>query len=215
MNNGRPWFKFFPADWLGSRETRFLTPEERGYLIQLISEAWQSEPCGSLPADTDNLWRLAGAKSRKQFEPHAEAVLQSFRLQDGRYWNQNLVSLYEEIEKTSIERRIAGSLGARKRWQTRSKPMANASETRWQTDGDIEEMRKEEEKEVDPEKQSPRKNREREARASSLGSIAGLAKAVFEDKAMPRATMNETELQARKRELREQAERLKETPHHQ
>src|ERR1019366_9862617 len=146
---------------LGSRDTRFLTPEERGYLIQLISEAWQSEPCGSLPADADKLWRLAGAKSRKQFEPHAEAVLQSFRLQDGRYWNQNLVSLYEEIEKTSIERRIAGSLGARKRWQTRSKPMANASEPIWQTDGDIEDIRKEKEKEkekeVDPEKQPQEK----------------------------------------------------------
>ena len=49
MNNGRPWFKFYPADWLGSRLTRFLSPEQKGYLIQLKAEAWQSELCGSLP----------------------------------------------------------------------------------------------------------------------------------------------------------------------
>src|ERR1039458_8002670 len=173
MNNGRPWFKFFPADWLGSRETRFLTPEERGYLIQLISEAWQSEPCGSLPADTDKLWRLAGAKSRKQFEPHAEAVLQSFYLEGERYWNQQLVSLHGDMEAIGAERRIAGKLGANKRWQNSGKRTANATDSRWQTDGDIEEIRKEKEKEVDPEKQLQEKA-EGEPKASSFGRIAGL-----------------------------------------
>lgn len=207
MNNGRPWFKFFPADWLGSRQTRFLTPEQKGYLITLKAEAWQSEPCGSLPVEPDALWRLAGARSLKRFQKNAEAVMQCFRLEAGRYWDDELVSLYCDMESISTERRIAGNLGASARWRN-SKRMANAITLPKQTDGDIEEMRKE--KELDSEKQSQAETMG-EPRASSLGSIGGLAKAVFEEKAMPRATMSETELQARKRELKEQAERFTKT----
>src|ERR1039458_9360893 len=96
MNNGRPWFKFFPADWLGSRETRFLTPEQRGYLITLKAEAWQSEPCGSLPADPSALWLLAGAASLKHFQKNAEAVMGCFRLEDEHYWDDELVSLHSD-----------------------------------------------------------------------------------------------------------------------
>ncbi len=144
MNNGRPWFKFFPADWLGSRNTRFLTPEQRGYLITLKAEAWQSEPCGSLPADPGALWRLAGAASLKRFQKDAEAVMQCFRLEGERYWDDELVSLYSDMESISTERRIAGRLGASAKWG-HGKRMANAIDKRWQTDGDTEEMRKEKE----------------------------------------------------------------------
>ena len=114
------------------------------------------------------------------------------------------------MEAIGAERRIAGKLGANKRWQNSGKRMANASDSRWQTDGDIEDIRKEKEKEVDPEKQ-PQEKPEGEPKASSFGRIAGLTKAVLKEKAMPRATMNETELQARKRELKEQAERFTKT----
>lgn len=207
MNNGRPWFKFFPADWLGSRETRFLKPQQRGYLITLKAEAWQSEPCGSLPADLGALWQLAGAASLKRFQRDADAVMQCFRLEGERYWDDDLVSLYNDMESISAERRTAGRLGANAKWG-HGKRMANAMTLPRQTDGDTEEMRKEQES--DPEKQSQEQT-EREPKASSLGRIAGLTKAVFAEKAMPRATMSETELQARRRILREQGERLKDT----
>jgi hypothetical protein len=173
-----------------------------------MAEAWQSEPCGSLPDDPGTLWRLAGAKSRRRFESCAEAVLQSFDLEDGRYWNRQLVSLYDDMEAIGAERRIAGRLGASAKWG-RGKRMANAMTLPKQTDGDIEEMRKE--REVDSEKQLHGKA-EREPETSSFARIAGLTKAVFEEKAMPRAAMDETELQARRKKLREQADRLKESP---
>jgi hypothetical protein len=179
-------------------------------LITLKAEAWQSEPCGSLPADLSALWLLAGATSLKRFQKNAEAVMGCFRLEDEHYWDDELVSLHSDMESISTERRIAGGLGASARWRN-GKRMANAMPLPEQTDGDIEEMRKEEEKEADSEKQSHEET-QRKPRASSLGSIGGLAKAVFKEKTMPRATMNETELQTRKRELREQAERIKETP---
>jgi uncharacterized protein YdaU (DUF1376 family) len=199
LNNGRPWFKFFPAEWLGSRETRFLAPEQRGYLIQLLAEAWQSEECGSLPADPEKLWRLAGAKSRRRFECCAEGVLQSFDLEDGRYWNRQLVSLYDDMEAIGTERRIAGTLGANKRWQKNGNCHHLAIAKRWQTDGDSEEMRKE--KETDSEIPS------KPLHESSLGSIGGLANAVFKEKAMP-GSMSKADLQQRRKMLEEQAASL-------
>jgi uncharacterized protein YdaU (DUF1376 family) len=207
MTNGRPWFKFFPAEWLGSRETRFLTPEQRGYLIQLVAEAWQSEPCGTLPADPEKLWRLAGARSRKQFERHAEAVLQSFSLDSGRYANQHLTSLYADIEATACERRIAGRVGAKKRWQMDSNPMTNAIKLASQTDGDTEEMKIEEMKkdEIPKPESKARTDSGREPGLEALGALGGLARAAFKDKEMPSSTMTRSQRQARVKELRSQA----------
>jgi len=148
--NGRPWFKFWVADWC--RETRFFSAEECGYLIRLQVEAWQSDPPGTLPADPDQLWRFAGAKSRKRFEALSKRVMQSFVLNDERYISKQLAPLYAEIEAIGCERRIAGTLGAKKRWQPNGKRMANAITLPEQTDGDTDSDENREETDPDSEK---------------------------------------------------------------
>ena len=192
MMNGRPWFRFYPAEWLGSRETRLLTPEQRGYLIQLKAEAWRSEPCGSLPVDPEQLWKLAGALNRRRFAQTVGPVMALFRLADDRYWDEELMSLYSAMDTTSTERRIAGKLGAASRWQgskqmanpfkSDGKQMANAISTSWQTDSDTD---TEPEKKREPDsKHDGKTDTATGARVKSLGPMTGLTRAVFDMKAL-------------------------------
>ncbi len=132
MSRPAPWFKFYAARWLGDRHIRYLTPEQRGYTIQLWCEAWESDPAGTLPADPELLWRLAGAPSRKRFEKVSAAVLSQFELRDDRYFFAELIEQHEGLAKMHESRTRAALAGAQARWSDRGK-MPNALPNAQQT----------------------------------------------------------------------------------
>jgi uncharacterized protein YdaU (DUF1376 family) len=94
-------------------------------LVNLMAEAWLSDKPGSVPADPELLWRLAGAKSRKRFEAISAEILEKFELRDGRYFHPELTEQHGGITEVSQARRIAGLAGAASKWGD-SKRMANA-----------------------------------------------------------------------------------------
>jgi hypothetical protein len=119
MSREAPWFKFYAARWLGDRNIRYMTPEQRGYLIQLWCEAWESDPAGTLPAAPEMLWKLAGAASRKRFEKVSGAVLAQFELRDGRYFFAELIEQHEGLAAMHESRTRAAVKGAQARWSNR------------------------------------------------------------------------------------------------
>jgi hypothetical protein len=114
------------------------------YTIQLWCEAWESDPAGTLPADSEMLWRLAGASSRKRFEKASEAVLAQFELCDGRYFLAELVEQHEGLAAMHESRTRAAMKGAQARWNNRD-GMPNALPNAKQTHCLSEQNRKEEE----------------------------------------------------------------------
>lgn len=79
-----PWFQFFPNDWFATSAVRFGDDYHRGWLIQLLAECWRRG--GTLPADFEVLWKIAGASSQRAFMRQCAVVLDEFQLvqlQDG------------------------------------------------------------------------------------------------------------------------------------
>ena len=48
-----PAFQWYPKDWLSSLAVRNFDAEQRGWYIQLLNEAWENTPQGTLPDDPD------------------------------------------------------------------------------------------------------------------------------------------------------------------
>ncbi len=60
-----PYFKFYPADFMGSGKVQIMSPAEKGIYISLLCHEWQEGP---LPDDATRLARIAGASSREMKE---------------------------------------------------------------------------------------------------------------------------------------------------
>jgi primase-like protein len=81
-----PWFQFYPNDWFATNAVRLGEDYQRGWLIQLLAECWRHG--GTLPADSNALWKLAGASSERSFtrkDRHLPVLseFQLVRLEDG------------------------------------------------------------------------------------------------------------------------------------
>jgi uncharacterized protein YdaU (DUF1376 family) len=129
--NQAPWFKFHAAEFLGSRETRFLTAEQRGLYIQLLAEAWQSMPKGTLPSNPETLWKLAGAESREDFEKVSGPVLALFKSEGDLLFSQMLSEQVAALAALIPKRKDAGRKGAVAKWnkQRDGNDVANAVQT--------------------------------------------------------------------------------------
>lgn len=91
-----PAFQFYPKDWLSSRRVRMMTDQQRGWYIQLLCEAWESEIQATLPDDPKQLWILAGASDEQVFNTCSSPVLNMFERRDGMLINHRLA---EEVAK--------------------------------------------------------------------------------------------------------------------
>lgn len=114
-----PAFQFYTKDWLSSRNVRMMTPEQRGWYIQLLCEAWESEEQGTLPDDEELLKKLAGAN-----DPIAtlwQPVMACFKRCDGVLLNQRLVNEKIKQENYAKHQSEAGKKGAQRRWNQRVK----------------------------------------------------------------------------------------------
>jgi uncharacterized protein YdaU (DUF1376 family) len=147
--NTAPWFKTHAAEALGSRDLRFLTAEQIGYLFRLWCEAWSSDVRATIPADQDLLWRLAGAESRERFEANSKPVLAMFNdAGDGSLYSPMLMEQGQDLVKLSATRREAGKRGLKTRWnkndsqQIDSNSMANATNLQGRTDLEVEQPKR-------------------------------------------------------------------------
>jgi len=70
------WFKFNVRDFYADQNVQMMTDCQLGWHTKLRASAWQNG--GFLPADGDNLWRLAGATSKKSFLRDSDLVLAEF-----------------------------------------------------------------------------------------------------------------------------------------
>lgn len=97
-----------------------MTPEQRGYYIQLLAHAWDSDKPGTLSSDPTILWKIAGADSREDFERSAPLVLAQFRkTPDGSLVNARLVSERRSQILRKKQKKDAGKEGAKRRWDNR------------------------------------------------------------------------------------------------
>lgn len=70
------WLKLNARDFFADQNIQAMKDNQLGWYIKLRLSAWQNG--GTLPADPEKLWRLAGARSRRSFEKDCALVLASY-----------------------------------------------------------------------------------------------------------------------------------------
>ncbi len=136
--NRAPWFKFDSADWISNRTIRYLTAEQRGYLVQLRAEMWESEVRGTLPDNPEMLWQFAGAESRDRFEQQSQSVMQLFQRRDGLIICPMLSEQASMLNMKSKARSKAGKASgeSRRKKSTSNTCSTNSEQKRRDTDTD-------------------------------------------------------------------------------
>jgi len=92
-----PAYQMYASDWLGSRSVRFMDDYQRGWYIQLLNEAWDSDPQCMLPDNDELLQKLAGISAhsraipdfndrwlvvRRMFKQHGEFVANDRQMEE-------------------------------------------------------------------------------------------------------------------------------------
>jgi uncharacterized protein YdaU (DUF1376 family) len=80
--NSREAFVFYAQDWLASFDVRWMTTIQRGFYIQLIAQMLNNPKGRWLPNDDKELWRLAGARSKQEWDRNRESVLKLWILDE-------------------------------------------------------------------------------------------------------------------------------------
>jgi len=114
-DNQRPWFKFYPRDWLSDEKVRALSFRARGVYMEIISLMWKSRTC-KLPNDLKRLARMVGLPQddfvkiwdKELMHPTARI----FSVKKGNIQSDRLLLEKQEIDRIKGLRRDA----ARTRW---------------------------------------------------------------------------------------------------
>jgi uncharacterized protein YdaU (DUF1376 family) len=122
-----PSFQMYPKDYLSSSAVAGMTLEEQGAYLRLLFFSWLD---GSIPAALSGLARLCGTTER-QMQKVWEAVSPCFVPLDTD--PSRLVNARLEKERTAqrqrrAERGVAGTRGAKQRWQNDGSAMAQPSQ---------------------------------------------------------------------------------------
>lgn len=116
MKNPLYWMKFDARAYMSDQRIQMMTAEQRGLWLTLRCSAWLNG--GSLP-DTDGLWRLAGASSRKRFEKVCDPCLAEFdrKLIGGttRLVHRSLAAQYADTLDKWLQKKQAGAAAAAER----------------------------------------------------------------------------------------------------
>ena len=113
-SNDRPWFKFFPRDWLSDEKVRALSFFARGVYVEILSLLWNTSSC-ELPADIERLSKRVGLpaeefqKAWDEIQFPGEEIL---KIKRGKIRSSRLFSQKVELEAISDTRRKA----AKVRW---------------------------------------------------------------------------------------------------
>lgn len=114
-----PAYQMYARDWLASRSVRFMTDYQRGWYIQLLNEAWDSEPQCMLPDDDEILQRMAGVsdlvRSIPDFNDRWTTVRRMFK-QHGQYvCNERQMEEFASQQLRREQASLAGKSSAAKR----------------------------------------------------------------------------------------------------
>lgn len=110
-----PAFQFYAKDWISSKAVRMMNPVQRGYYIQLLAEAWDSTPIGTLPNDTETLRTLALEPDRDTWERLSPAVLAEFKMRAKRLSHPRLIIERDKQIERKTKCKLAGHISASKR----------------------------------------------------------------------------------------------------
>ena len=110
------WFAFNTSAWLSSKSVRMMSLAERGAYIGLLATAWGEDHPGTLPADEDELRRLA-EMSPADWAVSSRVLLAVFPLSEcGTYrYNPRLLEEAGKREELSEKKAEAGRKSAAKR----------------------------------------------------------------------------------------------------
>ena len=113
-DNKPPAFQFYVKDWLSSKSVLAMTPAQCGYYINLLVNAWDNDPPGTLPNEPAMLWKLARAESREIFEVENGPVMKHFLpTRNGKIiYNLKLVAQFRHLKTHKRQRSDA----AKSRW---------------------------------------------------------------------------------------------------
>lgn len=104
-----PAFQFYSSDWLSSRSVRLMDAEQRGWYIQLLAEAWESQPQATLPSDDALLRVLAGVNtSSTSVEQRWTLVKKQFKRRGSIVYNERQM---EEVVKQEVNRKKKSAAG--------------------------------------------------------------------------------------------------------
>ena len=114
-----PAYQMYARDWLASRSVRFMTDYQRGWYIQLLNEAWDSEPQCMLPDDDEILQRMAGVsdlvRAIPDFNDRWTTVRRMFK-QHGQYvCNERQMEEFASQQLRREQASLAGKSSAAKR----------------------------------------------------------------------------------------------------
>lgn len=111
----RPWFAFFPGDYLA--DTAHLSLEEHGAYLKLICHAWNHD--GTVPSDPRQLGHIWGCHTNRA--KNLWGVLAQFFYETGGKFRHKRID--KEITK-AIERKGKASRAAEGRWNASSNAQA-------------------------------------------------------------------------------------------
>ncbi len=114
-----PAYQMYARDWLASRSVRFMEDYQRGWYIQLLNEAWDSDPQCMLPDDDEILQRMAGvsavSRAIPDFNDRWTTVRRMFK-QHGQYvCNERQMEEYASQQLRRDQAVAAGKSSAAKR----------------------------------------------------------------------------------------------------
>lgn len=120
----RPWFKFYPSDFLGDSRVVGMSPAARGVYITLLCCQWQ---LGELPSEERELRKLAGgqmplARWREVWSQVGPCFVKN---DHGMYANPRLCLVRQNADMAKAKRRRAGLAGAKARWQSHANANGN------------------------------------------------------------------------------------------
>ena len=128
MTNKPPAYQMYAKDWISSRRVRLMKDYQRGWYIQLLNEAWNSEPQCMLPDNDDDLQVLAGVSpslfAQPEFNDRWNQVKDMFS-SDGEYiHNERQLEEFAKQEQRRKQASEAGKLSAKRRETSRKELQA-------------------------------------------------------------------------------------------
>lgn len=116
------WFKFNVREYFADENTNLMTDFQTGWHIRLTAFAWRRG--GFLPADTNKLFKLAKAKSKKAFENDCGLVLEEYEPVTvngvSMLKNTRMAAQYAEVLSKWVQKQEAGT-ASRNAWLKRNK----------------------------------------------------------------------------------------------
>jgi uncharacterized protein YdaU (DUF1376 family) len=122
MPEQRPYFPWYPKDWLGSASVSAMPLAAQGLYMRLISFAWLSD---GLPADGEALRRLAGVE-RAEWKRVWPLVAPLWEDRDGRLYQSKQERVRQEQTAYTTSKSIAGKKGGRRSVEARTEAFGSA-----------------------------------------------------------------------------------------